>query len=128
MKKDISKLIKLLDKYSKDYENIKLNNEIGLELDSFFLQKEKPINDLNRINEAFSKIPENHLVVSRLRINIELKNSDKIKHYKNMFVKKYGDLENDENFTNLNGLVYFLSLVPKKMELELLDKIIELGV
>jgi hypothetical protein len=45
-----------------------------------------------------------------------------------MFVKKYGDLENDENFTNLNGLVYFLSLVPKKMELELLDKIIELGV
>jgi hypothetical protein len=43
MKKDISKLIKLLDKYSKDYENIKLNNEIGLELDSFFLQKENQL-------------------------------------------------------------------------------------
>jgi len=126
MKKDISKLLNLLEQFSKEPDNIKLKDDMVVDMDEFFAQKNKLVEDIIKLNDVFSKIPDNEFVVDRLCLNIELKKEEKIDHYKKLFIDKYGsNLIDDKNYENLNNLVYFLGLVPDSIALELTENIID---
>ncbi|NOZ34035.1 MAG: DUF1016 family protein [Chlorobi bacterium] len=127
MKKDISKLFNLLEQFKKNLNDIKLKEELSQVLDTFFAQKHKPIEDINKLNDVFSKIPDNQFVVDRLRLNIELKKEEKIEHYKKLFVDKYGsNLIDDKNYENLSNLIYFLGLLDESVAFELIVEIINI--
>ena len=121
-----SKLFSFLEQFKANLENIELKEKLSQELDNFFKDKNNTQDIFIKLDNVLSDIPENELVVDRLRLNIELKNSDGIRYYKELFVSKYGGkLEDDENYINLGYLVYFLGLIPNPIALELADNIID---
>ena len=125
MKKDISKLLDLLRRFRDKPDKIELKDEIFVELNEFFAQKTKPLEDVKKIDDVFSEIPDDQFVVDRLLVNLELKNEKRILHYKKLFVSKYGGkLIGDENYSNLTYIATFLSLLPVSIAHELTDNVI----